>query len=111
MVAIAALVVASAFLVITGFVFVFSVQKLLDADVWCPWYVQVVAIVWLALGLVADVAFNWLLGTLIFRELPHELVFTERVKRHYRRTDGDWRQRKAEQWAEFLNAVDAGHIK
>lgn len=108
---VAALVAASGFLVITAFVFVFSVERLLKSDAWCPWYVQVVALVWLVLGLIADIAFNWTLGTLIFRELPHELVFTERVRRHFRRTDGNWRQRKAAHWAEFLNAIDAGHIQ
>ncbi len=102
--------VGSAFLVLTGFVFVFTVQRLIESDVWCPWYFKVVAIVWLLIGAIADIAFNWLWGTVIFRELPHELMFTSRVKRHYGRTDGNWRQRRAARWRELLNAVDPGHV-
>lgn len=104
-----AALVASAFLVITGFVFVFAVRRVLDSGAWCPWYVKLIARVWLVVGIVADVAFNWLWGTVIFREFPQELVFTSRVQRHF--GSSGWRGDKARQWAQFLNAVDPQHIK
>jgi len=104
------LFVGSAFVVITSFVFLFTVKRLLSERVWCPWYIKAIAYVWLFFGLFADVVFNLLWGTIIFRELPHELLFTSRVQRHYRNADGTWRQVKAAQWREFLNAVDPGHV-
>lgn len=99
----------SAFLVITGFVFVFAVRRVIDADVWCPWYVRMIARIWFVIGIVSDVAFNWIWGTVIFRDLPRELVFTSRVKRHVE--DAGWRGEKARRWAQFLNAVDENHVK
>lgn len=57
------------------------------------------------IGFALDVAFNVVFGTLMFRELPHELLFTDRVKRHF--ADGD---RLAAWWARNLNLVDPGHI-
>lgn len=103
------LLVSSAFLVITAFVFVFSARRVIESGAWCPWYVRVIARAWLVVGLVADVAFNWIWGTVIFREFPKEIVFTSRIKRLVK-SDG-WRGEKARQWAEFLNAVDPHHVK
>lgn len=105
--------VAAAFVVITGFVFVSTVLRVLDAEVWCPWYVKLIARLWLVIGVVADVVFNVIWGTVIFRELPRELLFTSRVKRHCRESasDSEWRYRKACDWREFLNAVDKNHIR
>lgn len=105
---VAAIILLSAFAVITAFVFVFSVQRLLQDDVWCPWYIKVIAYIWLAIGLPADVLFNWIWGTVIFREFPRELMFTARVKRHMSSSgENRW---KAERWASMLNAVDPGHV-
>jgi hypothetical protein len=109
-VVIVGLLIGSVFFVVTAFVFSFSVMRLTSEQVWCPWYVQVIAIVWLVVGTVADAVFNVLWGSVIFLELPHELLFTDRVQRHYARTNGDWRHAKAAQWREFLNAVDPGHV-
>jgi len=36
---------------------------------------------WLAIGLVADVLFNVIVGSLLFLEPPRELLFTSRVSR------------------------------
>ena len=36
----------------------------------------------LVLGVVSDVLFNWIVGSIIFREFPREFLFTQRVKRH-----------------------------
>lgn len=92
---------------------------------------------WAIVGVLLDVAFNVVLGWLIFGESPiHaardllvalfyaligrwlgimappkvELMFSSRVKRHSRTAAG-WRLRVAEWWARQLNAVDPGHIR
>lgn len=104
--------VAAAFVVITGFVFVSTVKRVLEAAVWCPWYVKLVAWLWLFVGVIADAAFNAFWGTIIFRERPRELLFTARVKRHCRESAGrsEWRYKKACDWRDFLNAVDPEHV-
>lgn len=60
-----------------------------------------------AIGVVSDAAFNISIGTVIYRELPHEWMFTARSTRHL--TSGGWRQEKAEDWCELLHRVDPGH--
>src|SRR5688572_8958618 len=60
-------------------------------------------------GLVIDAAFNVVFGSLMFRELPRELLFTSRCQRHAR-GDGS-RQRLALWWAKQLNQFDPDHIK
>jgi len=37
----------------------------------------------LLFGFVFDVLFNWIFGTIILFELPHETVFTSKLSRHY----------------------------
>lgn len=106
-------VVAVAFVVITAFVFVSTAKRVIEAGVWCPWYVRLIAYLWLIVGIVADVLFNAFWGTLIFREFPRELLFTSRVKRHCRESASvsERRYKKACAWRDFLNAVDPGHIR
>jgi hypothetical protein len=70
------------------------------------WMVNILP--WAVVGLLLDVAFNVTFGTLMFRELPRELLFTSRVQRHYM-TDGS-RGRMAAFWARQLNQIDATHI-
>jgi hypothetical protein len=62
-----------------------------------------------AIGLTLDAAFNLTFGTLMFRELPHELLFTARCQRHAR--GAGRRQRLALWWARQLNQFDTGHIE
>ena len=59
----------------------------------------------LLVGVVADVIFNWLIGTLIFREFPREFLFTTRVKRHAK--DGT---ELGALWATRLNRIMPGHV-
>lgn len=66
--------------------------------------------------LVLDVLFNFTAGTLIFRELPRALLFTDRVKRHYRDVTRKGKPqgsdyRAAERWARRLNWIDPGHVR
>lgn len=60
-------------------------------------------------GLIWDVLFNATWGTVIFRELPRELLFTDRVQRHIEGTGRD--QMTAWRWANRLNKLDPGHVK
>jgi hypothetical protein len=65
---------------------------------------------WAVIGLTLDAAFNATAGTLMFLELPRELLFSSRVQRHYRGPAG-WRLEIAEWWARQLNQIDPRHIK
>lgn len=103
-------VIAATFVVETAFMQVSSAQRAVDAGVKLPLDVRCVTYFWLVIGVCADIVFNLTRGSLIFRELPHELLFTDRVKRHARKSDG-WRKGKADEWAAFLNAVDPGHVE
>jgi hypothetical protein len=65
---------------------------------------------YLGAGVVFDVLFNLTWGSIIFREVPKEFLFTARVQRHV--SSQYTRQRKiARKWAERLNRVDPGHVK
>lgn len=48
---------------------------------------------WLFIGIVLDVIFNWVFGTILFLEFPKSGVFTSRLKRH--RFKDDWRGKVA----------------
>lgn len=61
-------------------------------------------------ALLADVAFNFLFGTIIFAELPKELMFSSRVQRHADGDPADWQHPIALWWAKQLNVFD-DHIK
>jgi len=57
-------------------------------------------------ALLGDVVFwNFVLGTIMYAELPREWTFSERVQRHYR-TKG-WRGKVSAFWAGRLNEIDA----
>lgn len=59
------------------------------------------------LGLLLDAVFNVTFGTLLFHELPRELLFSARVQRHWRADKGN---RMAAFWADTLNQMDHDHI-
>jgi hypothetical protein len=71
------------------------------------WKVHILPVAFV--GLVLDAAFNLTFGTVMFRELPHELLFSSRVQRHVR--SGGKRSRLARFWARQLNTFDPDHIK
>lgn len=52
---------------------------------------------------VLDVAFNWIVGTLIWFEVPREFTYTARLKRMRGRVGFDWQ-------ASILNGIDPGHV-
>jgi len=61
-------------------------------------------------GLVLDVIWNATYGTFLFKELPKEWTFSERLSRHWDYKNLNWRYDKAAVWAAWLNHVDPGHI-
>lgn len=60
-----------------------------------------------AIGLALDVAFNVTFGTVVYAELPRELLFTTRCKRH--RHGSGWRKSLADWACRNLNVMDPGH--
>lgn len=48
---------------------------------------------WIILAVVGDVLFNWIIGTIMFIELPKEKLFTTRVSRHIK--GNGWRMKLA----------------
>jgi len=62
----------------------------------------------LPVGLVADMLFNFTWGSIMFLELPKELLMTTRLKRHLADHKKDWRDRNANWFCkEFLNVYDS----
>lgn len=67
-----------------------------------------------------DIVFNLIWGTILFRELPREFLFSTRVERHYRAcpmntASGELMPRshqdyEALYWADWLNKRDPRHI-
>ena len=73
------------------------------------WKVKTPIYLALFFGVLADVAFNSIWGTIIFRELPREWLFTYRLKRHWHGTDTVQKER-ARPWVTAVNTVDPGHV-
>lgn len=95
---------------VTGWFFAVTHARVLrDAEIEFSWMVTVPFYVFLAVGAAFDVLFNWIWGTIIFRELPKEGFFTSRVKRHVKESSG-YRQRKALEWKERINKIQPDHI-
>ena len=91
---------------VTGWFFAMAhAIHLRDEGVEFTWMIKVPMYVYLVVGVLFDVAFNWLFGTLIFMEFPREFLFTHRVKRH--KEDGN---PKADRWVEILNKIEPGHV-
>lgn len=99
----------STWVAVTGWFFAYGkAVELHDKGVSFPWHIKAAIYIYLATGLVFDVLWNWLIGSFIFLEIPRELLFTSRVKRHVRGVG--WRQHKAQKWARIMNKIDPGHV-
>lgn len=59
------------------------------------------------LGLVLDVAFNFIVGTVLYLETPREFTFTSRCKRH--KVKGGRRGDMARWWCKQLEQIEPGH--
>ena len=102
---------ASTFVVYTAFMALSTAKRMLALDA-LPIEMKLTAYALLVMGYPADILFNLIRGTIIFRELPREFLFSSRVQRHYKRIGIDnERYRTAAYWAKVLNAADPGHIR
>jgi hypothetical protein len=96
------------------FVCYLAVMKLRDARdsgtlMALNWSVIWAAYLILAIGLIFDVALNIVLCTVMFLELPKELLTTDRIKRHCNH-GGGWRQSLAAWWCRnWLAPFDSTH--
>lgn len=82
------------------------------------WWISGLLYLFISVGAICDTLFNWIYGTIIFRELPKEWLFSSRVRRWCHRIDvlpenwlmEDKRYAHALLWKERLNRVEPGHI-
>lgn len=86
-----------------------TVQRIKERQDEIGIFMKIPVYVWLVIGLTADFGFNATWGTVIFRELPREMTFTARLKRHWRGNDGKQIER-AKKWVEYVNMIDPGHV-
>lgn len=100
----------ASWLVLGGLFFAYpTVYRLKDERAEFGWVVKVPLYLWLLVGLIADIIFNVTWGTAIFRELPREFIFTDRLKRHWYGNDNKQKDR-ADPWVRRLNLIDPGHV-
>jgi hypothetical protein len=109
-IAVLALAALSTGLVMTGFLVIASAKRVLAADVNLPLALRVTCLFWGVIGIAADCVYQMTVGTVRFRELPRELLYSGRIQRLVRSSD-DRKLVKARRWATILNAADPGHIK
>jgi len=50
---------------------------------------------WFIIAVVGDVLFNWVIGSIVFVEIPKEMLFTDRVSRHLTKPGKIWRRKLA----------------
>jgi hypothetical protein len=104
----------SAALFVTTFIFYLAVMKLRDARDQGILNTLNWSVIWLAyailyVGLVLDMLLDWIVLTVMFLELPKEILSTSRVKRHKNHGEG-WRKSLAT-WLcnNFLSPFDPTH--
>lgn len=60
------------------------------------------------IGVILDVLLNWIVGSILFLEIPREFLLTERLQRH--KKGKGWRYKLAYWLCEnLLNPFDPGH--
>lgn len=98
-------------LVVWGFVAISHAKALRDSGHEFSKWSKLPLYLLLVIFGITDVLFNITFGTWIFRELPREGFFTDRVKRHIKMADfGSRELSKAKYWKKILNAYDPGHV-
>lgn len=98
-------------LVLGGTIFAYPTARRLRAEkAVFGWIVKVPIYLFIFFGALSDVVFNATWGSIIFRELPHEWLFTDRLKRHWRGSDSKQKDRAAP-WVRRVNLIDPGHVK
>ena len=105
------IVVLAPWLILGGLFFAYpTVYRLKDQKDEFGWVVKVPLYLWLVVGLLADIVFNFTWGTAIFRELPNEFLFTDRLKRHWYAVGNAKQKDRAYSWVRRLNLIDPGHV-
>lgn len=103
-------------LILGGIFFAYpTVQRLKDQRDEFGWIVKVPIYLWIFFGALSDVIFNATWGTIIFRELPREWLFTDRLKRHWYPSDIKFMDSKKQKdraapWVRRVNLIDPGHV-
>lgn len=99
-----------AWLILGGTIFAYpTVRRLKDQKDAFGWIIKVPIFLFIFLGALSDVVFNATWGTIIFRELPHEWLFTARLKRHWH-GDNQLQTDRAAPWVRRVNLIDPGHV-
>ena len=110
-----------AYVYLVGWFFAYTHARVLQKrdERFSVWWVEYPLYMFLAGGALCDIAFNWIYGTIAFRELPREFFFTSRIKRWSRYAEEDSsrgtkaRQRKYDKaldWKQRINRIEPGHI-
>lgn len=110
-----------AYVYLVGWFFAYTHARVLQKrdEKFSVWWVEYPLYVFLAAGALCDILFNWIYGTIAFRELPKEFFFTSRIKRWSRYAETDRRvktksrQKKydiALDWKQRINRIEPGHI-
>jgi len=71
--------------------------------------------IWLAYGVLLDIIFNATYATIVFRELPKEFLFTQRIKRWIETSEANpsvsnKRIALAKRWRTRINKIEPNHI-
>ncbi len=83
------------------------ILELEDRQLSLFWKVHIVPFA--VIGVILDVVFNLTIGTVMFMELPKELLFTSRCKRHKHESPIGWRRDLAWFACKQLDQIDPGH--
>lgn len=98
------------YILLTGWFFALTYSRTLrDKGIELSSVVVVPLYAFLVAGVIADAIFNATIGSVIFRELPKEWLFTARIRRHLSSSDSR-RRTAAERWATRINKIDPGHV-
>lgn len=111
-----------AYVYLVGWFFAYTHARVLRKrdERFSVWWVEYPLYVFLAAGALCDIAFNWIYGTIAFREMPKEFFFTSRIKRWSKQAETDDRRSKTKllhrkykialEWKQRINRIEPGHI-
>jgi len=86
-----------------------TVMRLKEVKDELGWITLIPVYLVVAIGGTADVVFNATCGIWVFKELPREFMYTDRLKRHWYGKD-EKQKRRAEPWVIRVNRVHPGHV-
>lgn len=100
-------IVGATFIIYTAFLALCTLKAIQAKGVEIPSGIRTVGKVWLAIGVPADILFNWTVGAYWFREWKG-WTFSSHIQQ---RVDAGLWDNRTQEWAVFLDAGDANHIK